>query len=377
MRKFIEPRDVLLQLLQGQLLPDHVHQARHQEARESGDVVLNQKRPRDAGNIEGDDLTPEDEDDGNEVQSHLEIRDARGQTVGCQGVHLSQPFQGVRVARDAPRSSFQETWMEEDSEEDEPIGQAYVDPTNVEQGTDEQGHSRVQRNATHARAQDRAGRGTHSERARGIESQSLSSQDSQSQNTVRHQRRRSPPHEHSLSEQEWKEEREWLGRVRSGRCRLCGKWAQKCACRPPRAVSQRQIVGVAAAHVHVAVGALDSRHFTRAQAVRREHERSSDLDAPLSQQAWPSHMQELSSELAAPSTSSLALPPQPAPLTLCVTCNREPWRVAVRAIETHVLWASVANRCTVCPLTLHVARDDGDSRTIGGGGSSASSDVGL
>jgi hypothetical protein len=276
MRKSIEPRDVLLQLLQGQLLPDRLYQARHQEARESGDVVLNQKRPRDAGNIEGDDLTPEDEDDGNEVR-HLDIRDARGQTVGGQGVHLSQPFQGVRVARDAPPpSSFQETWMEEDSEEDEPMGQAHVDPTDVEQGTDEQGHSRVQRNANHARAQDRAGRGTYSERARGIESQSLSSQDSKSQNTVRHHRRRSPPHDHSLSEQEWKEEREWLGRVRSGRCRLCGKWAQKCACRPPRAVRQRQIVGVAAGHVHVAVGALDSRHFntcTGGKARAREEQR--------------------------------------------------------------------------------------------------------
>ena len=286
----IEPSDVLLQLLQGQLLPDHVHQARHQEARESGDVVLNQKRPRDAGNIEGDDLTAEDEDDGNEAQSHLEIRDARGQTVGGQGVGLSQPFQGVRVARDAPPpSSFQETWMEEDSEEDEPMGQAPVDPTDVEQGTDEQGHSRAQRNANHARAQDRAGRGTHSERARGVESQSLSSQDSQSQNTVRRHRRRSQPHDHSMSEQEWKEEREWLGRVRSGRCRLCGKWAQKCACRPPRAVSQRQIVGLAAVHVHadsfthflldchwLAVGALDSRHFntcTGGKARAREEQR--------------------------------------------------------------------------------------------------------
>lgn len=116
---------------------------------------------------------------------------------------------------------------------------------------------------------------------------------------------------------------------------------------------------------------------TRAQAVSRERERSSDLDAPLSQQAWSSHMQELSSELAAPSSSSLALPPQPAPLTLRVTCTREPWREAVRAIETRMLWASVANSCMVYPLTLHVARNDGDSRAIGGGGSSASSDVGL
>ena len=154
------------------------------------------------------------------------------------------------------------------------MGKVHVDPTDVEQGTDEQGHSRVQRNANHARAQDRAERGTHSERARGIESQSLTSQDSQSLNTVRHHRRGSQPHDHSMSDQEWKEEREWLGRVRSGRCRLCRKWVQKCACRPPRAVSQRQIVGLAVAHVHVdsfthllldcrwlAVGVNDSRHF--------------------------------------------------------------------------------------------------------------------
>ncbi len=212
------------QLLQGQLLSDAELgrggvRSQHLELGERGDVGIKQARPPYAPDVEGGDF--KHEGCSNEAHSHFEVRDANGQTLAGKGVALSEPFRGVRVVRDdPPASSFQDTWVKEVSTEPEhaTFGQVHAGTGQVEQTT----------------AQRRQRR--QSEKANG---------------RLNHGRRRDTGSCCSSSEQEWKDEHQWQGRIRSGRCRLCRKWARKCSCLPPRAVCTRQEVGLAEALVHV------------------------------------------------------------------------------------------------------------------------------